>query len=128
MSFVGKSWSPWCWPPNHSRIYFFSSTRRHTRLQGDWSSDVCSSDLLHRAVGALHTICQDHLGSVDLQQSFSFRTSIVRKADGDANARGGSKHGVRDSGITADRKSVGVGKGVDLGGRRVFKINKKKVV
>src|SRR5205807_4479165 len=24
---------------------FFSSRRRHTSLQGDWSSDVCSSDL-----------------------------------------------------------------------------------
>src|SRR5205807_7861661 len=24
---------------------FVSSRRRHTRLQGDWSSDVCSSDL-----------------------------------------------------------------------------------
>src|ERR1039457_7309651 len=29
--------------PNSS---FFSSRRRHTRLQGDWSSDVCSSHLL----------------------------------------------------------------------------------
>src|ERR1039457_2434718 len=29
---------------------FFASRRRHTRLQGDWSSDVCSSDL-ERAVG-----------------------------------------------------------------------------
>src|ERR1039457_7330837 len=28
-------------------VVFFSSRRRHTRLQGDWSSDVCSSDLLH---------------------------------------------------------------------------------
>src|SRR5688500_20162921 len=27
-------------------LFFFSSRRRHTRLQGDWSSDVCSSDLL----------------------------------------------------------------------------------
>src|SRR5205807_5968367 len=26
-------------------IFFFSIKRRHTRLQGDWSSDVCSSDL-----------------------------------------------------------------------------------
>src|SRR2546426_10276149 len=26
-------------------LFFFSSRRRHTRLQGDWSSDVCSSDL-----------------------------------------------------------------------------------
>src|SRR6516162_3898424 len=24
-------------------LFFFSSRRRHTRLQGDWSSDVCSS-------------------------------------------------------------------------------------
>src|ERR1039457_647156 len=28
-----------------SFCFFFSSRRRHTRLQGDWSSDVCSSDL-----------------------------------------------------------------------------------
>src|SRR3989454_12822030 len=27
-------------------FFFFSSRRRHTRLQGDWSSDVCSSDLM----------------------------------------------------------------------------------
>src|SRR5205807_6335121 len=27
-------------------FFFLSSRRRHTRLQGDWSSDVCSSDLL----------------------------------------------------------------------------------
>src|SRR5437762_8681053 len=28
-----------------SSIFFFSSRRRHTRYIGDWSSDVCSSDL-----------------------------------------------------------------------------------
>src|SRR6266850_5675434 len=31
-----------------SFFFFFSSRRRHTRLQGDWSSDVCSSDLVRR--------------------------------------------------------------------------------
>src|SRR5256885_5624894 len=36
MSMIGR-----CTP-----FFFFSSRRRHTRLQGDWSSDVCSSDLL----------------------------------------------------------------------------------
>src|SRR2546426_5703364 len=30
---------------SESLAFFFSSRRRHTRLQGDWSSDVCSSDL-----------------------------------------------------------------------------------
>src|SRR5436189_2888235 len=29
-----------------SFFFFFSSRRRHTRYIGDWSSDVCSSDLL----------------------------------------------------------------------------------
>src|SRR5258706_715051 len=29
-----------------SVVLFFSSRRRHTRLVSDWSSDVCSSDLL----------------------------------------------------------------------------------
>src|SRR5256886_10288077 len=28
-----------------SRTFFFSSRRRHTRFDCDWSSDVCSSDL-----------------------------------------------------------------------------------
>src|SRR5207245_7728664 len=27
-------------------LFFFSSRRRHTRCYRDWSSDVCSSDLL----------------------------------------------------------------------------------
>src|SRR5688500_20099687 len=29
-------------------FFFFSSRRRHTSLQGDWSSDVCSSDLFDK--------------------------------------------------------------------------------
>src|SRR5256885_10844324 len=42
--------------------FFFSSRRRHTRLQGDWSSDVCSSDLGRSAPGA------DWAGMADLAQ------------------------------------------------------------
>src|SRR5256885_3836709 len=34
-------------------FFFFSSRRRHTRLQGDWSSDVCSSDLYFLAIASL---------------------------------------------------------------------------
>src|ERR1039457_2957415 len=36
---------PSCDRSQLGRLCFFSSRRRHTRLQGDWSSDVCSSDL-----------------------------------------------------------------------------------
>src|SRR2546426_3182538 len=38
-------------------FFFFSSRRRHTRLQGDWSSDVCSSDLV-----PTNNICMDYEG------------------------------------------------------------------
>src|SRR5437762_13344661 len=34
-------------------FFFFSSRRRHTRYIGDWSSDVCSSDL---AADAAHLV------------------------------------------------------------------------
>src|SRR6266481_6101828 len=33
-------------------FFFFSSRRRHTRWNCDWSSDVCSSDLVGISVGA----------------------------------------------------------------------------
>src|SRR5258707_11279263 len=40
----------WTRPQSQSRLMtrevFFSSRRRHTRYWRDWSSDVCSSDLL----------------------------------------------------------------------------------
>src|SRR6266567_8116442 len=32
-----------------TETFFFSSTRRHTRFDCDWSSDVCSSDLRNLA-------------------------------------------------------------------------------
>src|SRR6266513_4221144 len=34
-------------------FFFFSSRRRHTRSKRDWSSDVCSSDLLGKLREAL---------------------------------------------------------------------------
>src|SRR4051794_41706945 len=45
-------------------FFFFSSRRRHTRWTGDWSSDVCSSDLGALAVGqpALVELQEDPLG------------------------------------------------------------------
>src|SRR5690348_281330 len=52
---------------NKSRIaskccfFFFSSRRRHTRWTGDWSSDVCSSDLAKtESAGALNARPQRH--------------------------------------------------------------------
>src|SRR5256885_13138371 len=44
--------------------FFFSSRRRHTRLQGDWSSDVCSSDL---SLGMAFTNAEPPPPVVDVQ-------------------------------------------------------------
>src|SRR3989304_5572985 len=37
-------------------FFFFSSRRRHTRCSRDWSSDVCSSDLLESGDGWDHPV------------------------------------------------------------------------
>src|SRR5207253_7458664 len=51
--------------------FFFSSRRRHTRWPRDWSSDVCSSDLLSRSRRLLYrkqSLCGKACGAVRLRQ------------------------------------------------------------
>src|SRR2546430_6962 len=38
-------------------VFFFSSRRRHTRFDCDWSSDVCSSDLALEITKLLNQRC-----------------------------------------------------------------------
>src|SRR5256885_5218094 len=63
-------------------FFFFSSRRRHTRLQGDWSSDVCSSDLLGpggMAVGGIHRKTDDlHMPFVELGFQFGHVAELGR--------------------------------------------------
>src|SRR5205814_4234830 len=40
---------------------FFSSRRRHTRCLSDWSSDVCSSDLLERESSQDYTLARQQV-------------------------------------------------------------------
>src|SRR5690348_16539480 len=64
-------------------IFFFSSRRRHTRWTGDWSSDVCSSDLqlqvieLHRRRPAEERDRDPHLALV--RNHFLHRAAEIRK-------------------------------------------------
>src|SRR5690606_41205552 len=74
-------------PNNVSVIFFFSSRRRHTRFSRDWSSDVCSSDLLylfrslsnkiHREVGAhlskYHEESAEHFDYLHTVESYEQR-------------------------------------------------------
>src|SRR5256886_7543857 len=71
-------------------IFFFSSRRRHTRFDCDWSSDVCSSDLGFTARGATfqlsytftHARDQSSFSCCAASQGFSAPTTA-----GDPNAR-----------------------------------------
>src|SRR5437763_6900998 len=54
-------------------FFFFSSRRRHTRYIGDWSSDVCSSDLMR-----LRRAARSALSSADFSISFLFRRDSLR--------------------------------------------------
>src|SRR5207249_6987698 len=40
--------------PCRKWLFFFSSRRRHTSSKRDWSSDVCSSDLVQPSRGHVH--------------------------------------------------------------------------
>src|SRR5215210_5117100 len=49
-------------------FFFFSSRRRHTRYIGDWSSDVCSSDLDTPGKLAAFAFAFEHLESAAYEQ------------------------------------------------------------
>src|SRR5690606_8764867 len=55
-------------------FFFFSSRRRHTRFSRDWSSDVCSSDLLNFQYG-------DYTFSPTSDQKVSVRMSYDEEND-----------------------------------------------
>src|SRR5256885_11954287 len=65
---------------------FVSSRRRHTRLQGDWSSDVCSSDLdLRKEMSELGHDLRKEMSELghDLRQEMSdLRHGLELKIEG----------------------------------------------
>src|SRR5262245_63715408 len=97
-------------------FFFFSSRRRHTRCLSDWSSDVCSSDLVLRVRGA---------AAISEEQNFF---PVMERA---SHLTCGFYDKVRlrqkELGLHADTLEIGRAscreRSVDHGGRR---INKKK--
>src|SRR5699024_1784948 len=69
------------------KFFFFSSRRRHTRSKRDWSSDVCSSDLLseagevvgaHRCAAEFHAIVTELSGNELLAEIGALLDSRMR--------------------------------------------------
>src|SRR5436853_3046416 len=74
-------------------FFFFSSRRRHTRCLSDWSSDVCSSDLIDRldspsefwqllieGVEAIDTLSAEELVQAGVDSAMIADRHYVRKA------------------------------------------------
>src|SRR5690348_17796310 len=83
-------------------VFFFSSRRRHTRWTGDWSSDVCSSDLTI-AIAAAKSI-----GSMRRASASQIRPSNAPRFNSIALVVAGTRHFLRGAGLglAEDRKSV----------------------
>src|SRR5256885_8282829 len=69
--------------------FFFSSRRRHTRLQGDWSSDVCSSDLL--AAGCFRAEQPNFQRLRPDRREYPLATHSSRRHRGSIAVRGGNQ-------------------------------------
>src|SRR2546421_4605940 len=67
----------WCAP---LLFFFFSSRRRHTRSDRDWSSDVCSSDLpaTNAQLDGPEGVAVDSAGNVYIAEHWNH---LVRKVD-----------------------------------------------
>src|SRR6266852_7701203 len=58
-------------------FFFFSSRRRHTRCYRDWSSDVCSSDLLDGTGGLMANASPPLLEALDVSYTYSGQTPTL---------------------------------------------------
>src|SRR5690348_17807334 len=93
-------------------LFFFSSRRRHTRWTGDWSSDVCSSDLIPREL----LYIADELFMTGTAAEITPIRSVDRLAVG--NGKRGP--------ITEDRKSTRLNSSHPSISYAVFCLKKKK--
>src|SRR2546430_13030009 len=65
-----------------SPYFFFSSRRRHTRFDCDWSSDVCSSDLIISSFVNLHYspyVCGPYIVNFGQGDRHPYSVSFTKK-------------------------------------------------
>src|SRR5205085_5915943 len=91
---------------------FFSSRRRHTRFDCDWSSDVCSSDLTLRRkldglVAAALRILEDFSFVIANHDFFVVMIEHVTGIDRHFAAAAGSIDHVLRNGVRSEERRVG---------------------
>src|SRR2546430_3175037 len=71
-------------------IFFFSSRRRHTRFDCDWSSDVCSSDLAGNPLAVFTDgdgLSEDEMLVIAREMNLSETVFVQKPTDEEALAR-----------------------------------------
>src|ERR1022692_1126527 len=87
--------------PDQQRFsFFFSSRRRHTILKGDWSSDVCSSDLFLSFLPRRSSLDTPRARRVPYDRQ---RTTIYHLAADSISSRAATSE--KCSGVAADAKT-----------------------
>src|SRR5438874_3072995 len=84
-------------------IFFFSSRRRHTRSLRDWSSDVCSSDLLERTqrFGIARVFEPSRIAGVKKQPGGQIECLLGARSDDDLLSV--ATHSARSANVLCDR-------------------------
>src|SRR2546430_4391866 len=84
--------------------FFFSSRRRHTRFDCDWSSDVCSSDLFARLRHPLRMSLR--FGTAELRLGLALLVAVGCSSKARRAAAPGAVAPAPSAAKPADRKSV----------------------
>src|SRR6476661_4394150 len=93
-------------------LFFFSSRRRHTRFKCDWSSDVCSSDLVDRKAhrdpltGVGNLLAWDEAVALADAQHAEPVSVIIADLDGLKRANDERGHDVGDALIRAAAETI----------------------
>src|SRR3989440_426666 len=107
-------------------LFFFSSRRRHTRSDRDWSSDVCSSDLTCSTstakVGMPTATTPTWSAAAGRFQIFGCFAAI-QSPNGFAGSSESRAAGTSEIGRASCRE-----RGVDLGGRRIIKKKRHRAI
>src|SRR3712207_9562075 len=109
----------WMWDSVGFIFFFFSSRRRHTRYWRDWSSDVCSSDLLDDLPELVKmctgcSLCWDFCPRGGLQYEATWKLDLAHQ-NGENGSNGSGENGsAREGGFitgTGEARSVeGIGR------------------
>src|SRR5437867_11694111 len=93
-------------------LFFFSSRRRHTRSYGDWSSDVCSSDLSGGSSASQRALAEEaektarQLQQLTREQQRQDLNDAMRRVQDAADAmRRAAANGSSDGGAQANERS-----------------------